>query len=176
MATAHVFELFGGRTLHIAYFRDVKNSADLLQKILAQELDVALINADMVVSLFQVDVAASRALLSAQNHSLTTNTLHSELVFNLSGTRNVTDSLRRFGIGKDTTHLLVCAFDDASTIESVGVDGVLSDVVGIENAAHLSPDQLATLKKHYKIQDVELQVTSLVDAVVSRIATKNVNK
>ncbi|RHY09013.1 hypothetical protein DYB36_009124, partial [Aphanomyces astaci] len=84
--SSHVYELFGGRTLHVAYYTDVKNSASLLHKILSNELNVALINADTVVSLFQVHAAASRALLSVQNHSMTTNSLHSELVFNLSGT------------------------------------------------------------------------------------------
>ncbi|KAF0706787.1 hypothetical protein DYB37_003219 [Aphanomyces astaci] len=174
--SSHVYELFGGRTLHVAYYTDVKNSASLLHKILSNELNVALINADTVVSLFQVHAAASRALLSVQNHSMTTNSLHSELVFNLSGTRNVTDSLRRFGISNQATQVLVCVFDDATALDTVGIDGVLKPVTSIENHAHLTPEHIQVLKKHYKIQDLELQVTTLSDAIVSRIATKNVNK
>ncbi|RHY48635.1 hypothetical protein DYB30_011391 [Aphanomyces astaci] len=129
-----------------------------------------------VVSLFQVHAAASRALLSVQKHSMTTNSLHSELVFNLSGTRNVTDSLRRFGISNQATQVLVCVFDDATALDTVGIDGVLKPVTSIENHAHLTPEHIQVLKKHYKIQDLELQVTTLSDAIVSRIATKNVNK
>ncbi|RHZ09483.1 hypothetical protein DYB37_014072, partial [Aphanomyces astaci] len=97
--SSHVYELFGGRTLHLAYYTDVKNSASLLHKILSNELNVSLINADTVVSLFRVHAAASRALLSVQNH--------------------------------------------------------------------LTPEHIQVLKKHYKIQDLELQVTTLSDAIVS---------
>ncbi|RHY28313.1 hypothetical protein DYB32_006072 [Aphanomyces invadans] len=176
MATSQVFDLFGGRTLHVAFYTDVKNSASLLHKILSSDLNVALINADMVVSLFQVHVAASRALLSAQNHSLTTKSLHSELVFNLSGSRNVTDSLRKFGMSNNATQVLVCAFDDRGVLDAVDIDGTPTPVTAIDNCAHLTPDHVQALKKHYKIHDVELQVTTLSDAIVSRIATKNVNK
>ncbi|KAF0775155.1 hypothetical protein AaE_001145, partial [Aphanomyces astaci] len=136
---------------------------------MSNELNVALINADTVVSLFQVHAAASRALLSVQNHSMTTNSLHSELVFNLSGTRNVTDSIRRFGISNQATQAkqpamfarcgvghrggstwgcLVCVFDDATALDTVGIDGVLKPVTSIENHAHLTPEHIQVLKKH----------------------------
>ena len=119
-------------------------------------------------------MAASRALLSAQSDSLTTNSTHSELVFNLSGSRNVTDSLRRFGVSNETTQLVVCAFDDASVLDNLEVDGTQEDVDKIGD--HLTADQITALKKLYKIQDTELEVSSLSDAIVCRIATKNVNK
>ncbi|ETV73076.1 hypothetical protein H257_12112 [Aphanomyces astaci] len=153
-------DLLGGGTLHLAYYTDVKNSASLLHKILSNEVNVALINADTVVSLFQVHAAASRALLSVQNHSMTTNSPHSEHVFNLN----------------QATQVLVCVFDDATALDTVGIDGMLKPVTSIENHTHLTPEHIQVLKKHYKIQDLELQVTTLSDAIVSRIATKNVNK
>ncbi|OQR90010.1 RNA polymerase II-associated protein [Thraustotheca clavata] len=175
----YTYDLFEGRTLHVSLFQNVKNAPDLLKRLLAQEIDFALINADKVGSLFPLHVAASRTLLCSQTNSLTTNTLHSELVFNLSGSRNVTDSLRRFGIAQDTTSLLVCAFDaNAAKIAEMQslVDGTLVDLNIIESKDHLSPEKLQQLKKHYKISDIELSITSLSDAIVSRIATKSVNK
>ncbi|OQR81125.1 hypothetical protein ACHHYP_16719 [Achlya hypogyna] len=162
------YELFPGRTLHVALFHDVANAPALLKSLLAQEIDLALINADMARR------SASRTLLSK---TTTTNTLHSELVFNMSGSRNVTDSLRRFGISESTTKLLVCAFDadEAKLAEMQSlVQGTLVDVSAIEG--HVSPENLAQLKKHYKISDMELSVSTLTDAIVSRIATKSVNK
>ncbi len=129
--------------------------------------------------MFPVHVAASRALLCSQSRSLTTNTLHSELVFNLSGSRNVTDSLRKFGISNGATQLLVCAFDaDAAKLQEMLdiIDGCLADLDMIEAQSHLSPEQVAIVKKHYKIQDVELRVSTLADAIVTRIATKSVCK
>ncbi|RHY02611.1 hypothetical protein DYB36_012595 [Aphanomyces astaci] len=165
--SSHVYELFGGRWRTTPTLRTVRH---------CRTGDVEFVRQDLVVSLFQVHAAASRALLSVQNHSMTTNSLHSELVFNLSGTRNVTDSIRRFGISNQATQVLVCVFDDATALDTVGIDGVLKPVTSIENHAHLTPEHMQVLKKHYKIQDLELQVTTLSDAIVSRIATKNVNK
>ena len=108
-----------------------------------------------------------------------TNTLHSELVYILSGSRNVTDSLRRFGISAATTKLLICAFDaDAAKLNEMRrlVQGTLVDISGLESPSHVTPATLQQLKKHYKITDVELTASSLTDAIVTRIATKSVNK
>ncbi|EQC35639.1 hypothetical protein SDRG_06923 [Saprolegnia diclina VS20] len=175
----YTYELFPGRTLHVGLFHDVTNAGELLSQLLAQTIDFSLINAEMVTGLFPLHAAASRTLLSSQNNALLTNTLHSELVYNLSGSRNVTDSLRRFGISAATTKLLICAFDaDAAKLDEMRrlVQGTLVDVAGLESPSHVTPATLQQLKKHYKITDVELTASSLTDAIVTRIATKSVNK
>ncbi|GLE04274.1 hypothetical protein PINS_up013184 [Pythium insidiosum] len=175
------FELFGGRTLHTAFFKDVKNSAALRQAVLNQEVNVSLINARMVVDLFAVHAAAARALLCDQDNKLITKTLHAELVFNLSGSRNVAESFRRFGLTDDCDQVLLYVFDaDADVLAKAValVDGTLVESPSIKEALgpHLSPSDIATIRKYYKIQDMELQTSSLSDAVTSRIATKSCNK
>ncbi|KAJ0392721.1 hypothetical protein P43SY_011976 [Pythium insidiosum] len=175
------FELFGGRTLHTAFFKDVKNSAALRQAVLNQEINFALINARMVVDLFAVHAAAARALLCDQDNKLITKTLNAELVFNLSGSRNVAESFRRFGLTDECDQILVCVFDadeDAISKALALVDGTLIDTPSLKEALgpHLAPNDVAMIRKYYKIQDTELQTSTLSDAVTSRIATKSCNK
>lgn len=51
------------RTLHVAYFRDVKNSAELRQATIDQQLDAALINAQLVRSTLPIAAAADLTTL-----------------------------------------------------------------------------------------------------------------
>lgn len=100
------------RTLHVGYYTDVKNSPALRQGLLDKKFDAALVNAQLVLILrasfscsdvstlivlwccqiagpFQVHAAAARALQCDASGRLTTRSLHAELVFNMSGSRNV---------------------------------------------------------------------------------------
>ncbi len=54
--------------------------------------EAALIRASMLPDLFCLHVAAHKALLAQQRGKLTTRSLHSELVFNLSGSKHVSGS------------------------------------------------------------------------------------
>jgi len=130
-----------------------------------------------VVDRFQVHAAAARALLCDQSKRLTTKSLHAELVFNLSGSRNVSESFRRFGVSDDCTSLAVCVFDaDDATLEKTLalVDGTATSVD--ELGQHLTPADVKLIKKYYKIQDQELTNSSLADAITCLIATKSCNK
>jgi EKC/KEOPS complex subunit CGI121/TPRKB len=94
-----------------------------------------------VPDVFPVLAAAHKALLSKSREALTTRTLHSELVYNLSGSKHVcerallpspvtlsalcagvvtvcvglglqiTESLKRCGIADDTRYILAARFD-----------------------------------------------------------------
>lgn len=201
------YELFPGRTLHAAFFKDVTNSAALRQALLNQETDVALINASLVrarssslpllhrppfiptlthphphdrhqlVDPFQIHAAAARALLCETTTKLMTKTLHAELVFNLSGSRNVSESFRRFGVADDSTTLVLCVFDSDEAALATAAALVKGTAVPFhELGQHLTPADVKAVRKFYKIQDLELRTTSLSDAIVNRIATKSCNK
>ncbi|RLN98963.1 hypothetical protein BBJ28_00000946 [Nothophytophthora sp. Chile5] len=171
-------------TLHVGYYTDVKNSAELRQGLLDKKFDVALLNAQLVCMLsfdlvapFQIHAAASRALLCDASGRLTTRSLHAELVFNLSGSRNVSESFRRFGINDACTSVVLCVFDaDEATLKEMEtlVEGSLLPFS--EVGTHLRPEDVKLIKKFYKIQDQELTCSSLVDAVTCRIATKSCSK
>lgn len=126
---------------------------------------------------FQIHAAASRALLCETTTRLTTKTLHAELVFNLSGSRNVSESFRRFGVSPDCTTLVLCVFDADEAALARAAALVQGEHTPLsELGQHLTPADMKALKKFYKIQDLELSSSSLTDAIVNRIATKSCSK
>ncbi|CAI5727683.1 hypothetical protein KXD40_005661 [Peronospora effusa] len=173
----HTYPLFNNRTLHVGYYTDVKNSRALRQDLLDKKFDVALINAHLIAGSFQVHAAASRALLCDASNQLTTRSLHAELVFNMSGSRNVTESFKRFGVSNDTTSLVVCVIDaDEEALKQVETLVNGTQLPFDELGTHLTSEDVKLIKKFYKISEQELTKSTLVDAATCRIATKNCNK
>ncbi|CAL4977719.1 unnamed protein product [Urochloa decumbens] len=167
------FPVAGGRSVSLALYSDVSNSRELLDLMQSGKLEpeVAFLNASLVPDVFPVLAAAHKALLSKARESLTTRTLHSELVYNYSGSKHITESLKRCGISDDTTYILAARFD-ASDEEMKAVDKLISgteiDLGQLESRAN-QPQIL----KHYKITPQELLISTLPDAIVCRIAARD---
>uniref|UniRef100_A0AAV1TDJ6 EKC/KEOPS complex subunit CGI121 n=1 Tax=Peronospora matthiolae TaxID=2874970 RepID=A0AAV1TDJ6_9STRA len=173
----HTYALFDNRTLHVGYYTDVKNCATLRQDLLDKKLDVALLNAHLIAGPFQIHAAASRVFLCDASSRLTTRSLHSELVFNMSGSRNVSESFKRFGVKEDMTSLVVCVIDaDEEILKQVEALVQGMQVPFEELGTHLTDDDVNLIKKVYKISEQELTQSSLTDAVTCRIATKSCSK
>ncbi|KAG8364264.1 hypothetical protein BUALT_Bualt19G0110100 [Buddleja alternifolia] len=75
------------------------------------EPEVAFLNASLIPDVFPVLAAAYKAYISKSRDSLTTRTLHSELVYNYSGSKHISESLKRCGISDSTNYILVARFD-----------------------------------------------------------------
>ncbi|CAD6232614.1 unnamed protein product [Miscanthus lutarioriparius] len=167
------FPLSRGSSISLALFSDVSNSRELLDLMQSGKLEpeVAFLNASLVPDVFPVLAAALKALLSKTRESLTTRTLHSELVYNYSGSKHITESLKRCGISDDTTYILAACFD-ASDEEMKAVEKLISgteiDLTELERRAN-QPQIL----KHYKIPPQELSISTLPDAIVCRIAARD---
>ncbi|KAL6080663.1 TPRKB protein [Balamuthia mandrillaris] len=105
------FDLFPDVTLRLFLFRNVRNMQEIMQKLLKRELELALMSPSNVCDEFQILVAANRAVHSQSTGKLSTNNIHSELVYNLSGAHNISEALRKFGMSTAETNLLVGLFN-----------------------------------------------------------------
>ena len=167
------FPVAGGRNVSLALFSDDSNSRELLDLMQSGKLEpeAAFINASLVPDVFPVLAAAHKALLSKSRESLTTRTLHSELVYNCSGSKHITESLKRCGIADDTQYILAARFD-ASDEEMKALEKLISgteiDLSELETRA----DQPKILKQ-YKITPQELSISTLPEAIVCRIAARD---
>ncbi|KAL6348022.1 hypothetical protein AAG906_037751 [Vitis piasezkii] len=167
-----VFEI-NGHSLCLALFTDVSNSKELLDSMQAGTLEpeVAFLNASLIPDVFPVLAAAHKTLLAKSRESLTTRTLHSELVYNYSGSKHITESLKRCGISDRSTYVLVARFntslDEMKDIDKL-IHGKEIDLEEMEGRA----DQ-AQIHKHYKITGSELGISSLADAITCRIASRD---
>ncbi|XP_073007311.1 uncharacterized protein [Typha latifolia] len=163
----------GSHTLSLALFTDVTNSRELLESMQSgrMEPEVALLNSLLIPDVFPILAAAHKALLSKLRESLTTRTLHSELVYNYAGSKHITESLKRCGISDDTTYILVARFDashDEMKKVSKLINGKEIDLVELERRANK-----AQILKHYKISSEELAISSVSDAITCRIAARD---
>lgn len=167
-----VFEV-NGSTLCLALFVDVTNSKELLDLMQGGTLEpeVALLNALLIPDVFPVLAAAHKTLVAKSRQSLTTRTLHSELVYNYSGSKHISESLKRCGISEGSTYILAARFnasaDEMTAIEKL-IKGREIDLDDLEGRANHSQ-----IQKHYKISSLELGISSLADAITCRIAARD---
>ncbi|KAK7244305.1 hypothetical protein RIF29_39125 [Crotalaria pallida] len=146
---------------------------ELLESMQAWTLEpeVAFLNTSLIPNIFSVLAVAHKALLAKSRDFLTTRTLHSELVYNYSGSKHITESFKRCGISDSTTYVLAARFDATpDVIQSIEklVNGKEIDLEELEGRANQ-----AQIQKHYKITAPELGVSSLADAITCRIAARD---
>ncbi|XP_035841045.1 EKC/KEOPS complex subunit TPRKB isoform X2 [Helianthus annuus] len=136
------------------------------------EPEVALLNASLIPDIFPVLAAAHKTLVAKSRDSLTTRTLHSELVYNYSGSKHISESLKRCGISDSTTYILVARFgaleEEEMTAMKTLIKGKEIDLEELEGKAN-KPQ----IQKHYKITGVELGISTLGDAITCRIAARD---
>ncbi|CAI8611775.1 unnamed protein product [Vicia faba] len=162
-----------GTSLYVALYIDVSNSKELLESMQAGTLEpeVAFLNASLIPDIFPVLAAAHKTLVTKSHDSFITRTLHSELVYNYSGSKHITESLKRCGISESTTYILAARFDatpdEIKAMEKLikGKEIALEELEGRAN--------LSQIQKHYKISAPELGVSSIADAITCRIAARD---
>ncbi|KAI0538895.1 kinase binding protein CGI-121-domain-containing protein [Xylaria digitata] len=95
--------------VHVAVFRDVENAPFLHQQLLARNADFeyALIDAGVITSRLQVLSAAFKAITVQLAGTMKTPNVHSELVYSLSPTNNISEAYRRYGITPTSRDLVI---------------------------------------------------------------------
>ncbi|KAF3925131.1 hypothetical protein ABW20_dc0100821 [Dactylellina cionopaga] len=151
--------------VHVALFTSVTNAAHLHSQLLAKntEYEYAFIDPSILVSHLQPLAAAFRAIHDLLDPAvgLRTPNVHSETVFSLSPTHNITDSYRRFGISPTSTSVLVIKILDSS-LEIYSESSTLSHIASIIEGEELpftteairKFTDVAKVKKYYKLKDL----------------------
>ncbi|XP_072530327.1 EKC/KEOPS complex subunit TPRKB [Salminus brasiliensis] len=167
-------ELFPEHAVTQLLFRDVNNCAELRKMAMEGQISGALINPTMVVDPFQTLVAANKAVHLQKVGKMKTRSLYSEIIFSLSPTNNISEAFKRFGVSDSDRAVLVVLVHNRGDV--LNEDDVMSKVDGQQIPA----DQISTLsdiakiKKLYKVTPQEEKCGSILDAVVCRMAAKDV--
>ncbi|KAK6338711.1 hypothetical protein TWF696_009523 [Orbilia brochopaga] len=154
-----------GYKLHLALFDSVSNAAALHAQLLAKNpaYEYAFIDPSVLVSTLQPLAAAFRAVHDLLDPAvgLRTPNVHSETVFSLSPSHNITDSYRRFGISPSSTALLAIKILDTTspTYSESDVLAALSSLVDGTEIPFTTPSlraltDVAKVKKCYKLKDM----------------------
>ncbi|KAL7827870.1 hypothetical protein AOLI_G00310220 [Acnodon oligacanthus] len=167
-------ELFPELSVTQLLFRDVENCAELRKMAVEGQIPGALINPSMVLDPFQTLTAANKAVHLQKIGKMKTRSLYSEIIFNLSPTNNISEAFKRFGISDgDNAVLIVLVHNREDVLDK-------DDIVSKVNGQQIPADQMSTLcdiakiKKLYKVTPQEEKCGSVLDAVVCRMAAKDV--
>ncbi|KAL6304058.1 CGI-121-domain-containing protein [Sparassis latifolia] len=125
--------------VHIALFTNVVNAAQLRARIveasLAQGPDAdaqraavnfAFIDASLICSVSHLQTAVVAAILAQVQGTLRTKTVHSEILWALNPSNNITEALRRYGVSDSSTAIFVVRI---ASPELHDVDGLMKAVV-----------------------------------------------
>lgn len=163
-----------GKFLTLYLFANVSNTDEIRKMVISGELKCCVLKAGFIVDPFQVIVAANKAVVSEKYGKLTTRTLYSEILFNLSLSKNITNSLTKFGIDDKEENILLAVIHDAENAD-IAVKYPLAIVKG-ERVTMSRLNRFCdvnAVKKIYKIEEAELKISTLIDCVVSKINTKD---
>ncbi|KAI0352537.1 CGI-121-domain-containing protein [Trametes cingulata] len=179
-------------TVHIALFTNVSNSAQLRSRIVrASQLDgpdgetereavnFAFIDARLICSVLHLQTAIYQAILAHAQGALRTKTVHSEILWALNPTNNITEAIRRYGVADATASLIVVRISspELNNVEQLMgsvVDGTLTP---LNELARIT--DWASVKKYYKLNGEPAVKDAAKDparerAIVDEIVTSSV--
>ncbi|CAH0057732.1 unnamed protein product [Clonostachys solani] len=136
LETVTLDHLPASQTVHIAYFRNVRNAAFLHSQLLARnpDFEYGFVDASIIVSRLHLLSAVFRAATTASTNSLITPNVHSEIIISLSPSNNISEAYRRYGISPSTKDLLV--------VKVSGPNGPSHDDIAKHLSEHVEGDQL----------------------------------
>ncbi|KAH9927855.1 CGI-121-domain-containing protein [Amylocystis lapponica] len=183
--------------VHLALFTNVSNAEQLRSRLVQASLmngpdadvqresvNFAFIDARLICSLLHIQTAVIQAILAAIQGSLRTKTLHSEVLWTLNPTNNITEAIRRYGVSDTTTSLLVVriAPPDVHDIGARMQAVVSGDLRPIDELNKIT--DWSAVKKYYKLNSEPLMKAvasntlqerlAIEEVVVSSVAMKNV--
>ncbi|KAF9224445.1 CGI-121-domain-containing protein [Gyrodon lividus] len=191
------FPQFKLSVVYAAKFKGVTNAAAVRSRIInaalkegpegeveREAVNFAFINAKLITSPLHLQTAVYQALLSESQSLLRTKTIHSEIIWALNPTNNITEAIRRYGVSDTSTDLIIVR---VATSDIPGVLQQMRDVVEGEpdSLAHVSQlTDWSSVKKHYKLNtepavkgvvgDAAKERAVVDSIVVSSVAMKSV--
>jgi len=186
------------RIAFVGLFENISNSQDLLERIqraakLAgpegdrerELVKFAFIDAALITSLTHLQVALAQSLLAEADGKLRTKTIHSEIIWTLNPTNNITEALRRFGVSNGTKALiLVQVSEDTPNLDASQKELAMKELVQASPVPLTKISQhtdWARVRKIYKLnEDVAIKNindrvsvhSKINDIVTSTVATK----
>lgn len=155
-------------------FENVQNSNEIRRKVMNNELSCSVIKASLIVDPFQIIIAANKTAINAKINQITTKNIYTELLFNLSTSKNISRTLIEFGISDNDKNILIvllCKENDKKLMSETIMNVVKGKKISISRLSEFTDFDL--IKKIYKIEEDELNVSNLIDSIVSRISCKD---
>ena len=107
-----VVELSSTKTqLTIGFVKSVENAKEVRKSLMSGGLpDTLLVKSSLIPSPLVVAVAANKADLARKRGNMKTRSVQTETLYNLSSSKNITESLKNFGGGDSDQSFVVAGF------------------------------------------------------------------
>ncbi|XP_038211895.1 EKC/KEOPS complex subunit Tprkb-like [Zerene cesonia] len=155
--------------LKIYLFKNVLNVETIRNNIVNGVWNCAAIKPSLVLDPLQIAVAANRAVVAEKAGNLVTRTVYGEILYNLSLSKNISQSLSKFGVEKDNALLMCFLINDKDESDSIikQIQGELCPISELHNFTNMKE-----VKSVYKLNSLKSNI-DLLDIIVSRMVIKN---
>lgn len=161
-------ELFPAIPIYLGLFINIRNALELKEKL--KSLDCSFLNPKLIISLDHIRLAVTRALHSQSNSLSKTNSLYLDMIYYLSSSSNIRQSLQKYGI-QDTSESIVLVSADLNSYNEV-IKLIQGDSIPIDHLSQYS--DIDYISKEFKITPNEIKMSNgRVSGVLSRIAIKD---
>ncbi|CAO3573848.1 unnamed protein product [Mortierella alpina] len=161
--------------IHMACFVGVKNAPELKERFQNQDetLSLALVESTLIMDVFQLLLAATKAAHDNETGNLTTKVLSSEIIYNLSPSKSIAESLKRFAISENTTSLIAVKIggnpDEVMEDMSRTVEGNLVSFSKLDQEK-----DMVRLRQYYKIDPKVTEDKDILNWITGAMATKDI--
>lgn len=171
------YRLENGKYLGISYFTNIENIKLLKENMISvfNDKSPVLINHRVVVDPFQILVATNNAYSSIENLSMKTKCLATEILFNLSSTKSIKQSLEDVGAKNEDKSAIVAITSKFPNIPEMKIfhDECVKESKVLDVSVITENIDEHYIKSYYGISDAEFENSSLLDSIVTRIACKH---
>ncbi|KIJ61027.1 hypothetical protein HYDPIDRAFT_160095 [Hydnomerulius pinastri MD-312] len=183
----YYYPQFEQSVVYAANFKAVTNAATVRSRIVKaasmegpegeaerEAVNFAFIDAKLITSPLHLQTAIYQALLTDSQGQLRTKTIHSEILWALNPTNNITEAIRRYGVSDTSTDLIVV---HVTVSDTPNILQRMRDVVEGELDSLASVSQItdwSSVKKHYKLNNEPAVKQAAGDAARERIIVDNI--
>ncbi|KAL1452751.1 hypothetical protein WDU94_006951 [Cyamophila willieti] len=159
-------------TTYQVLLSNVTNTKQLRELLLAGQLKCCLIKPSLIIDPWIVSVAANKALESELSQTMTTKSIYTEILYNLSSSKNISESLKQFGVHDSDHEVLAVIVTKDQSGEDVNniVKQIDGSIVPFEKLKDFCDEKLVC--KVHSINEKELKISDLLHSVLSHMSYK----
>lgn len=171
------YQLENGKYLGISYFTKVDNMKLLKANMMSifKDKSPVLINHRLIVDPFQILVATNNAYSSIDNSSMKTRCLATEILFNLSSSKSIKQSLEDVGAKDQDDSAIVAIVSKFPNVPEMKIfhDDCIKESEITDFSFITENIDEYYIKSYYGISEIECENSNILDSIVSRIACKH---
>ena len=168
-------------TLEIYAYGNICNSSEILQYMIINQIDnnynkYIIIDLELVVSYYHLFIAMYKSYFNKLHNNMKTKFYLSEVIYQLSSMTKINESLELYKLKLESNMIAIIILEKDEIITSLlsMIQGDILNIRDISNSKYLHQIRTNNLIQHYRILPKELEIGSLEDAIITKIATKDI--